>query len=176
MSQFTRVVCLAAALCAVAGISDAQKVRATLGARVVDAQGGVVPAATVVVVSDETAVKQQTTTNAQGNWILEFLWPGRYRFSVTSAGFKTLDRSGITLQAGDNKLIDSQLEVGATTQSVDVTAEAPLIDTTSATSGTVITHENITEMPSASHVVTLLAVLSPGVTAVGGTNQLSKPS
>ena len=136
-----------------------------MGGRVTDAQGGVVPAATVLVVSDDSGVKQQTSTNPQGNWIVQFLLPGRYRFSITAPGFKSLDRSGIQLQAGDNKQLDGQLEVGATSQSVEVTAEVPLIDTTSATSGTVITTQQITEMPSASHLVTLLAVLSPGVAA-----------
>jgi hypothetical protein len=144
---------------------NAQEVRATMGGRVIDAQGGVVPAATVLVVSDDSGVKQQTSTNSQGNWIVQFLLPGRYRFSMTAPGFKSLERSGIQLQAGDNKQLDSQLEVGATSQSVEVTAEVPLIDTTSATSGTVITTKEITDMPSASHLVTLLAVLSPGVAA-----------
>jgi hypothetical protein len=165
MLKLTRVLCLLAAACFAAAMLNAQEVRATVGGRITDAQGGLVPAATVLVVSDDTGVKQQTSTNGQGNWIVQFLLPGHYRVTITSAGFKTLERSGVQLQAGDNKQIDTQLEVGATSQSVEVTGEAPLIDTTSATSGTVITNKQITEMPSASHVITLLATLSPGVTA-----------
>ena len=68
----------------------------------------------------------------------KFLLPGQYRFSISHPGFKTMVRAGITLQAADIKQIDIVLEVGAVTQSVEVTAEASLIDTTSATSGTVI--------------------------------------
>src|SRR5882724_737405 len=143
----------------------AQEVRATVGGRVTDPQGAVVPAAIVVVVSEETGVKQQTVTNHQGNWIVQFLLPGRYRFTITAPGFKTENRRGVELQTADNKQIDVQLELGSAAQSVDVTAEAPLIDTTSATSGTVITSEQIRELPSSSHVVTLLAILSPGVVA-----------
>src|SRR5205085_11015519 len=74
-----------------------------------------------------------------------------------------LDRRGITLQTGDNKQIDTQLELAGTSTQVDVTAEAPLIDTTAAVSGTVIAQEQINEMPSMSRVATLLATLSPGV-------------
>jgi len=143
----------------------AQEVRATIGGRVTDAQGAVVPGAVVTVTSDDTAVKLDTQTNSQGNWTVQFLLPGHYRFTVTAPGFKTEQRSGITLQTADNKQLDVQLEVGSASQSVDVTAEAPLIDTTTATSGTVITSEEISEMPSQSHVATLLATLSPGVIA-----------
>ena len=74
-----------------------------------------------------------------------------------------MERHGITLQTGDNKQIDTVLELGATTTQVTVTAEVPLIDTTAAVSGTVITQDQINEMPSMSRVSTLLATLSPGV-------------
>ena len=151
-------------LCLCASL-HAQEVRATIGGKVTDSQGALVPAAAVTLLSDETNVKQTTKTNEQGNWSVRFLLPGRYRFSVTAPGFKTTDRSGITLQTGDDKQVDVQLELGASTQSVEVVDEAALIDTTSATSGTVITRAEILEMPSSSHVPTLLAVLSPGVTA-----------
>lgn len=161
-----RVVFSAALLTVIAcTTSHAQEVRATIGGRVTDAQGAVVPGASVTVTSDDTSVKQDTRTNSQGNWTVQFLLPGHYHFTVTAPGFKTEQRSGITLQTADNKQLDVQLEVGSASQSVEVTAEAPLIDTTSATSGTVITSEEISEMPSQSHVATLLATLSPGVIA-----------
>lgn len=161
-----RVVFSAALLTVIAcTTSPAQEVRATIGGRVTDAQGAVVPGASVTVTSDDTSVKQDTRTNSQGNWTVQFLLPGHYHFTVTAPGFKTEQRSGITLQTADNKQLDVQLEVGSASQSVEVTAEAPLIDTTSATSGTVITSEEISEMPSQSHVATLLATLSPGVIA-----------
>lgn len=146
-----------------ASLAWGQGSRATLGGRVTDVQGAVVPGAAVVVTSDETAVKQTTKTNSQGNWTIQFLVPGRYSFTVISAGFRELERQGITLQTGDNKQIDTQLELGSSTTQVTVTSEAPLIDTTAATSGTVVTQEQINEMPSMSRVSTLLATLSPGV-------------
>src|SRR5215469_7594998 len=121
----------------------AQDARATLGGRVTDAHGGTVPNAVVVVVSDDTAVKQQTMANDQGNWSVGFLLPGHYRFTVSAPGFKTSVHDGITLQAADNKQFDVQLEVGAVTQSVEVTADAALIDTTAATSGTVISSQEM---------------------------------
>jgi hypothetical protein len=162
---------LAVASCA-GSLAVAQESRATLGGRVSDATGAVIPDATVVVISDDTGVKQQTNTNKQGNWAVQFLLPGAYHFTVTAAGFKTEDRGGITLQTSDYKQIDVHLEIGSSSQTVEVTAEAPLIDTTAATSGTVITKEEITELPSSSHVATLLATLSPGVVAQDQNNNV----
>jgi hypothetical protein len=149
--------------CLVVSAAYAQDVRATISGRVTDPQQAGVPGAVVTVVSVETNVTQTTRSNAQGNWIMQFLLPGHYRISAGAPGFKTATRDGVELQAADNKQFDMQLEVGSQAQSVVVTGDAPLIDTTSATSGTVITSQEILEMPSASHVVTLLATMSPGV-------------
>src|SRR5258708_22855568 len=165
LGMFNRVfsvVLISAALgSAVETLALAQDVRATLGGRVTDVQGAAVPNAAVMVVSDDTAVKRETRTNEQGNWAIPFLLPGHYAFSVASAGFKTSHHAGIELQAADNKQIDVELELGAMTQSVEITASAPLIDTSSATSGTAISQTQMTEMPTLSHVPTLLARLPP---------------
>jgi outer membrane receptor protein involved in Fe transport len=144
----------------------AQESRATLEGRVTDPQGAVVVNATVVVVSDDTQVKQETTTNDQGIWSVRFLNPGNYTILVTAPGFKMAERTGLNLQVADFKQIDLVLEVGAPTERVHVSAAAPLIDTTSATSGTVIEPEAITEMPLLSRIPFLLATLSPGVQAI----------
>lgn len=141
----------------------AQEVRATIGGRVTDPQGALIANATVSVTSDDTNVTQLTRTNNQGNWQVQFLLPGKYHFSVASQGFKTETRSGLTLQAADNKQFDLHLEIGSQAESVVITEETPLIDTTSATSGTVITEDELNELPTESHVATLFATLSPGV-------------
>jgi Carboxypeptidase regulatory-like domain/TonB dependent receptor-like, beta-barrel len=164
-SKFVLYACAFAWLFAIGPMSWAQGGRATLGGRVTDAQGAMVPGADVVVTSDDTQVKQQTKTNGQGNWAVNYLLPGAYTFSITAPGFRPVERHGVALQTGDYKQIDTQLEVGAATTEVTVTGEVPLIDTTAAVSGTVVTREEILEMPSMSRVSTLLATLSPGVMA-----------
>src|SRR5262249_30188783 len=70
---------------------------------------------------------------------------------------------GITLQTADQKQFDLQLELGSTAAEVEVTAETPLIDTTAATSGTVITSQDIAELPSISRIATIMATLAPAV-------------
>ncbi len=140
-----------------------QENRASLGGRVIDPQGAVVPGASVTVTAEETRVKQQTSTNAAGEWKMPFLNPGPYSIVVAAPGFKTAERMGITLQTADIKQIDINLELGASAERIVVVAEAPLIDTTSASSGTVISPAEVAEMPSLSRIPTLLAGLSPGV-------------
>jgi hypothetical protein len=157
------ILVLAVAILAGASSLLAQTSRATMGGRVTDAQGAAVPNAEVSVVSEETDVKHITRTNEQGNWVVQFLIPGRYNFTISAAGFKSVEHKGIVLQTSDNKQIDSQLEIGSTSTELTVNAEVPLIDTTAATSGTVISQDEILEMPSSSRVLTILATLSPGV-------------
>jgi hypothetical protein len=173
MSRFRYFPALLVCILLAAASLPAQEVRATIGGRVLDATGALVPGAAVEVVNDDNNVRQTTKTNNQGVWIVEFLIPGHYEFNISAQGFKPVRHQGITLQAADDKQFDTSLEVGGTTQAVVVTADAPLIDTTSATSGTVITQQEINEMPSASHVVTLLAVMSPGVTAQDQNNNVA---
>jgi hypothetical protein len=152
-----------ALLCLAAIPLQAQDSRATLSGRVLDAQGASVPGADVVVISEDTRVRQDTKTNDQGNWIVKFLNPGRYTVQITATGFKQVERPGIALQTSDSKQFDTTLEVGVASTQVTINAEVPLIDTTAATSGTVIAREQILEMPSQSRVLTILATLSPGV-------------
>jgi len=98
-------------------------------------QGAAVPNATIVVISDGTAVRQETRTNQQGNWAIPFLVPGHYHFSWRPKDSKPrFAQASSSRQPTPNKSM-FQLEMGAMTQSVEVTAETPLIDTSSATSG-----------------------------------------
>lgn len=156
----------------VSALATAQETRASLGGRVTDPQGAAVPGARVVVVSESTNVKTTAVTNGEGNWLTQFLNPGRYRLSVAVQGFKTVERTGIELQVADAKFLDMQLDVGSVSQVLDVKASVPLIDTTSATSGSVVTETQLNEIPSMTHIPTLLATLSPGVLAQDQNNNV----
>src|SRR5689334_8791506 len=80
---------LVSALILLAGASllYAQESRATLGGRVSDAQGAVIPSAEVIVTAEATGVKQPVTSNQQGYWLVQFLVPGSYSVSIASPGF-----------------------------------------------------------------------------------------
>ena len=157
----------------VGGLALGQESRASLQGRVTDPQGALVPGATVTVISEATGVKQASTANEQGAWAVRFLNPGSYRVEMSAPGFKTTERKGIVLQTADIKQLDVVLEVGQITETVTVSAEAPLIDTSAATAGTVIEQESITEMPSMSRIPFQLATLSPGVQALDQNNNVA---
>jgi hypothetical protein len=107
----------------------------------------VVPGATVVVTNTATNVSDKATTNQTGYFEVNFLNPGPYSVSVESAGFKKLVRSGISVSTGDRLDLDLQLEIGQTSQSVEVSADAPLLDTTNAATGRVLNTRDIGQLP-----------------------------
>jgi len=138
-----------------------------------DPEGSAVPGAEVTVVSDSTNVQQQSSTNEQGVWSVRFLLPGSYRITVKAAGFKAVERKNVVLQTADIKRVDVKLELGVVTETVTVTAEAPLIDTSAATAGTVVTGDALTEIPVMSRIPFQLATLSPGVQALDQNNNVA---
>ncbi len=151
------------ALLAGAPKARAQGSTATLGGRVADQQGDVVAGAQVVVTSEITGVVIKTQTNDTGEWRLDSLVAGNYRFRVTAPGFAALEHSAVELQVADQKFVDVTLRVGSATESIVVQSTTPLIDTTAAVSGTVLTNSELDELPSQSNAPTELAVLAPGV-------------
>jgi hypothetical protein len=156
--------------CAGSIYSFGQESQASLAGRVTDKKNAVVVGATVTVTSVETGVVQTTTTNQSGEWLVEALNPGHYWFEVSAPGFKNTKHEAIELQVGDQKAVDVQLLIGAVTQTVTVFAETPLIDTTAAVSGTVITTKELEELPSLDQVPTLLAGLTPGSVVGSGSS------
>jgi hypothetical protein len=153
------------------GWAYGQDVRASLGGRVTDAQGAIIPKATVAVTADETGVVQTTSTNSAGDWVVLTLLPGHYHFQVKAPGFKTEERTSIELQVGDKKYVDTQMQVGTVSQSVTVETTTPLIDLTSSASGSVITLAELEEIPTQSNAPTMDVAVLPGVTiglGVGG--------
>jgi hypothetical protein len=146
----------------------AQEARATIGGKVFDPAKAVVYNATVSVVSVDTGVIQTTTTNHSGEWRVQALNPGFYTFSIAAPGFRTADYDAVELQVGDQKAFDVTMQVGARTDTVEVTGASPLLDTNAAVSGTVITTKELEDLPTQSHVPTILAGLTPGVIVGNG--------
>jgi len=151
--------------CAIATTFNGQESRATLEGRVADQHDAIIPGATVEVTAEMTGIKLQTVSNEFGLWTIHFLNPGAYTIDISLPGFRKFERKGVVLQVSDTMRIDAVLEVGDVAETVTVSAEEPLIATSSATSGTVIDSETINEMPNQSRIAYLLAALSPGVQA-----------
>jgi hypothetical protein len=126
----------------------AQSERGTIAGAVVDASGGAIPAAKVVVTNKATNVASTLSTNEVGSFVVPNLTPGEYNVRVEKQGFKASVMSGITLDAGSNVRADVTLEVGATQQTVEVSAQAIALQTDSAKSATVVTNKLVDELPT----------------------------
>ncbi|MGH9628002.1 MAG: carboxypeptidase regulatory-like domain-containing protein, partial [Bryobacteraceae bacterium] len=124
------------------------------------------PAPDVEVAATHIATNQvrTTKTNDQGYYVMPALEIGAYRLTARKEGFKTQVRSGITLQVNQRLSVDFSLDVGEVVESVDVTATASALDTSSASLGTVVEQRKIVDLPLNGRNYAQLAWLVPGVT------------
>jgi hypothetical protein len=131
---------------------------------VTDATGAVVPGATVTVTNQATNATRVTTTNEAGIYTVPSLIPGVYEVKVEMPGFRTVIRRDIQLEVQQTARINVTLEVGEVTESVEVRGGAILLDTDSATTGTVIEQKRIVDLPLNGRNFLQLVSLSPNVT------------
>lgn len=163
-----RFLCLLACLSFIASESYGQDSRAFIVGRVTDASGAAVPGAKVTAKSLDTNIATSSVCNAEGGFQLNYLQPGPYKISVEMAGFKTAARDSVGVRVGDRLALDFTLEVGAVSDTVNITTEAPLLDTTSANAGMVIDGKRAAELPVVGGNAFYLSRLAPGVTTAGG--------
>jgi hypothetical protein len=119
----------------------------TITGRITDTSGAVVGGAAIAVTNTDTNFTYSTVTNAEGIFRVPSLQPGPYRVSVEAAGFKSLMRENLDLRAGFTLPMDAILEVGALTEHVRVTGEAPLLETETSATGTALKGENFITSP-----------------------------
>ncbi|MFB3829686.1 MAG: carboxypeptidase-like regulatory domain-containing protein [Bryobacteraceae bacterium] len=131
--------------------------------RVMDSAGALVPNTAIRVVNVETNVATLGASNAEGNFEVLNLNPGAYKILAEAAGFKHYERGPIEVRVGDVLNIEIQLELGAVTETVNVTAEAPLLESASANVGQVIDNRRIQDLPLAGGNPMYLTQLTPGV-------------
>jgi len=159
--KVSRTLLLFVAFCACA---MAQRDLATVLGIVTDPQGGVIPQAKVTITEDATGVSYDVTTSAAGEYIRPLLKPGTYTITVEAPGFKKAVQRGVELTAGGRSSVPITLTVGEVSQSVEIAAEAPLLQTESTVIGQDITSRQTSELPlGGTRVFAFLARLSPGV-------------
>ncbi len=144
-------------------VSLAQVNVASIGGTVFDPSKARVAGAAVTLTNEDTGVALKTVTNETGAYLFTPLQPGRYRVKVEMPGFKAAERSGLLLQVADRLAVDFNLEVGALAESVEVTAESPLLVTTNANVGLVVDRQKILELPLPGRETIRLVQLAPGV-------------
>lgn len=150
----------------------AQETRGTILGNVKDPSGAVVPNAEITITNIETNVSTRTSTGASGLYEVPLLMPGRYEIAAEAAGFKKYVRRGLTLTVGARLNIEIQLEMGQAAETVTVTAEEPIVETTSASVGQTFDNRSVMELPVLGNSVMLMAGLAEGMQRVDGYNYL----
>ena len=113
----------------------AQETRGTISGHVLDEQGGAMPGVTVTITNVDTNVSATLTTNSTGYYQAPLLLPGNYRVAAELQGFKTSVRSGVILSVAQQASVDLTLGVGAVSETVTVSGEAPILETGVLTTG-----------------------------------------
>ena len=153
-----------------------QETRGTLLGRVTDSTDAVIVNAKVEAVNTQTGIHSTSATNSTGDYVLPYLIPGSYSLNVEGAGFKTYTRTGIELRLGERISIDVKMEIGGATQSVEVSGQATILDTSTATLGQVVTSRSVMELPLKDGMVLTMAPLAPGVSfTVGNSSGYVRP-
>ncbi len=134
-----------------------------------DPQGAVVPNATVKATNVGTNIVQTATTSSAGDFVITPVAAGEYKLTVTASGFETVTTSTIEVQVGQIVREDLTLKVGASTTTIQVTTETPLISTDSATIGTVVSNQQLTDLPLNGRGFYQLAELTPGAALLPAT-------
>lgn len=129
-----------------------------------DSSGSLIPAAKVAVVNTGTNARFETVTDNEGAYTAPLLPIGSYAVEVTATGFKTYRQEGVRLQVNQQARVDVTLSVGALNETIEVTADAAVIETTTSSVGKVVDNKRIRELPLNTRNVYELIRLTPGVT------------
>ena len=164
------LVCAAiAALLGMAGPAMAQSATGGLRGAVRDAQG-VIPGVTITLTNDANGVARDTISNASGEYSFPAVDPSTYSIRAGVQGFKTFERRGVRIGAQQFVTLDITLEVGTVAETITVTADAPLIETSNASHAEVLDSKTLETLPSVGRNVFLMAVTVPTVQSSGDTH------
>lgn len=153
------------ALLASAPAAFAQTVGSIEGT-VTDNSGAALPGASVQVTNENTGVSRGLVTGTDGRYRARDLALGAYRIEASLEGFQTVVRRGVVLTIGREAIVDFELEVGALTESVTVTGDAPLVNTTSSEMTAFVAREQMADLPLNSRDFSQLITLQAGTTNV----------
>jgi outer membrane receptor protein involved in Fe transport len=147
MVTYVRVIRAVLLVVIAAGQLPAQVASGTIVGVVADATGAVIANAGVTLVHQGTKDTRQTRSNERGEFNVPFVRIGEYAITAESKGFRTQTQTGIVVQVDQTVRIEFTLQVGTITEQVEVSATAPLIDTSTSSLGQVITNKKILDLP-----------------------------
>jgi hypothetical protein len=146
------------------GVAYAAIDRGAIQGTVVDPQSAVVPGVRVEVTNVATGVTTNTVTNDSGFYAVTELVPGIYKVRFVSKGFSTIEFSNVEVKAGTKAIADATLKVGEVAETIDVRAEAPLVESTASNFSTGVQSQILNDIPVQGRDIQTLVQLLPGVT------------
>lgn len=179
MIRFAIRLCVRAGLSALlivnfAAVATAQSTGGRINGRLTDPSGAVIPNANVTLINEATGVSTHTQTNKGGDYAFPTVAVGTYTVEFEAPGFKKLTRRQIALDLNQTLAVNETLELGAATETVEVTSEAPLIDTSSTQLGATVDSLMATQLPLNTRDTYQLLQLQPGVMSnAGGSNTIA---
>jgi hypothetical protein len=141
----------------------AQEMTGAVSGTITDAQQAVLPGVTVILLNESTNATLQTVTNDRGTYVVPFVPIGRYTLTASLDGFSTAKRPNLELRVADRLRVDVTLQVGVLNEVLTISAEAPLLETNTASRGQVISRDQVQDLPLLGRNPFMLATLSTGV-------------
>ena len=126
----------------------AQETRSTLTGRITDSSGAVIPHAQITITNTDTGFVTAIQSNDVGDYTAPFLVPGRYKVTANQQGFNSYVHEGLTLETEQTVTENIVLKAGSVTETITVSGDSPLIDTATASTGQVLTAEEVEDLPS----------------------------
>jgi Carboxypeptidase regulatory-like domain/TonB dependent receptor-like, beta-barrel len=157
-----------AAMLVTAPLVHAQTTGATLQGTVTDEQSALMPGASVTITNTETGWTRSVVTDERGWYRATALPPGEYELRAELQGFATYVRKGLTLTTGQEATVNLSLKLATVAETVTVTADAPLVETTRNALGTTVSRSELDSLPLIGRDFAGLTRLSAGITGVGG--------
>lgn len=158
-----------------AALLSAQGTNGTIAGQITDQAGAAVANAKVLIQNEAAGVNREAISNASGQYVAYALPPGQYRITVEQPGFQKLVRSAIELTAADAVTVDLRLAIGDVRQTIEVSEAAPLLQSQTAMVSSLVTNDQMIEMPLKSRTFTSLVLLGPGAYAGSAGNLTTSP-
>src|SRR5260370_6205199 len=168
LAKLVRVLAVVCAILLAAVATHPQGSTGRILGVVTDQSGGNVAGATLTITDVARGVSQTLTTDSDGAYVAVNLLPGTYTLRVEFKGFKVFERKNILLEVGKDVRIDPVLQPGSTTETITITEEVPMVDTTSTTLGGTISNEIINDVPLNGRNYQNLISLRPGTAIYPG--------
>jgi Carboxypeptidase regulatory-like domain len=157
----------AALLIAAWSTSSPAQTTARVNGAITDSSNAVIPSARVTVTNVDTGTQRVTASDTMGFYEVSLLQPGDYNITVQKEGFRQFTRERVRLEVNQVARVDFVLQLGAVSETVDVEAAAPLLESSNSSIGQVIETKAVSDLPLNGRNFAQLAILSPGAIGVG---------